>query len=299
MPRILVVDDSAMDRLIARRLLEKNAEFIVALADDGADAIQQLEEITPDIVVTDLQMPNVDGLELVEVIRRRFPFVPIILMTAHGSEEVAARALMSGAASYVPKADLPRHLLDTVENVLASNRNNRRSHDLFDCLEERNFEFQLDNDSRVIAPLVDQLQQAALSVGLVDETGRIQLAVALEASLFNALYQGNLELSLDDMEEWRSSLMASGEDRIAQRCRTAPFRDRRIHVSATITRDEGRFVIRDDGSRQRTDTLPDVNDPANMTREKGRGLVLMGMFMDEVRRNKQGNQVELVKRRKL
>ena len=127
---------------------------------------------------------------------------------------------------------------------------------------------------------------------------RIQVAIALEETLLNALYHGNLEMNADQLEELRSSLLhASGENPLALRSNQAPYRDRRIHVKAKITREEASFVIRDEGPGFDPSSLPDPTDPANLTRESGRGLVLMRMFMDEVIRNDAGNEVCLVKRR--
>ena len=73
----------------------------------------------PDLLLTDLDMPLMNGLELVESVRRRFPRVPVVLMTAYGSDEVAARALEAGAASYVPKRNLEKELLETIRDLLA------------------------------------------------------------------------------------------------------------------------------------------------------------------------------------
>jgi anti-sigma regulatory factor (Ser/Thr protein kinase) len=243
-------------------------------------------------------MPNLNGLQLVEAVRRQFPLVPVILMTAHGSEEVAVQALLSGAASYVPKIELARHLLDTVQNVLSASRCNRQHARLMECAQKRELNFVLENDSSLIPPLVDQLQQTIASLGLVDDTARVQVAIALEEALLNALYHGNLELSSEQLEDLRSSLMRSnGVDPITERRQQEPFRDRRIHVTATVSREEARFVIRDEGPGFDTTQVPDPTDPANLTRESGRGLVLMRMFMDEVSRNESGNEVCLVKRR--
>lgn len=299
MARILIVDDAAMDRLLARRLLEKNPEFIIAQAEDGAAALLQMEELVPDAVVTDLQMPRVDGLELVETIRRKYPYVPVVLMTAHGSEDIAARALMAGAASYVPKVDLPSYLLDTVVNVLDAARTHRPSRDLLACMDTRHLEFQLDNDSRLIPPLVDKLQRASVNIGLVDEVGRVQLGVALEEAMLQALYRGNLEISTTDAEELRHSLVSTGRDSLAERCRTAPFDSRRLLVSAVITRDEGRFVIRHQGPSAALPPLADPSDVSQMNCEHERGWVLMSMFMDEVSRDDSGNELRLIKRRKV
>ena len=81
----------------------RNAGCEVTLAGNGREAMDLLRLDLPDIVLTDLDMPVMDGLELVQAIRRDYPALPVILMTAMGSENVAAKALHHGAASYVRK----------------------------------------------------------------------------------------------------------------------------------------------------------------------------------------------------
>src|SRR6476661_5975259 len=103
MATILVVDATAVDRFLAGSLLEEVPGWHAVYAGDGREALAYLKNAVPHLVLTDLQMPEVNGLELVEAIRHDYPFVPVILMTAHGSEEIAATALQKGAASYVPK----------------------------------------------------------------------------------------------------------------------------------------------------------------------------------------------------
>ena len=103
MATVLVVDDNPVDRHLAGALLAKRPEMKVLFAENGRDALALLEERCPDLVLTDLHMPEMDGLELVVEVRKNFPLVPIILMTAFGSEEIAIQALQKGAASYVPK----------------------------------------------------------------------------------------------------------------------------------------------------------------------------------------------------
>ena len=106
MATVLVVDDSPVDRRLAGKLLERNSQLAVDYAAHGGEALRQMEQRMPDLVLTDLQMPNMDGLRLVETVRRLYPLVPVIIMTAHGSEDVAVKALMSGAAGFVPKGGL-------------------------------------------------------------------------------------------------------------------------------------------------------------------------------------------------
>ena len=105
MTRILVVDD---DRPQAEEfgVLLRHAGCEVTLAGNGREAMDLLRHDVPDVVLTDLDMPEMDGLELVQAIRRDYPALPVILMTAMGSEDVAAKALHRGAASYVRKRSL-------------------------------------------------------------------------------------------------------------------------------------------------------------------------------------------------
>ena len=93
MSTVLVVDDTAVDRKLASRLLEKSGVLRVLDADGGQRALEIIAEQLPDVVVTDLQMPEMDGLQLVTAVQERFPEIPVVLMTAHGSEDNAALAL--------------------------------------------------------------------------------------------------------------------------------------------------------------------------------------------------------------
>ena len=97
MPTVLVVDDTAVDRRLAGGLLENVPDVEVCYAENGKDALFKISTQLPDLVVTDLQMPEVDGLELVTTINDKYPGIPVVLMTAHGSEIVAAQALANGA----------------------------------------------------------------------------------------------------------------------------------------------------------------------------------------------------------
>ena len=119
MPTVLVVDDSAVDRQVIGGLLGTDGDLDILYAVDGAQGLDVIRSVSPDLVVTDLMMPEVDGLTLVKTVRSECPTTPVILVTSQGSEETAVRALQEGAASYVPKHRLAHTLLETVRGVLA------------------------------------------------------------------------------------------------------------------------------------------------------------------------------------
>ena len=78
---MLVVDDSPVDRRLAGKLLEKHG-FVARYAVDGREALDEIGRERPSIVVTDLHMPRMSGLELVEAIRRTYPALPVVLLVA-------------------------------------------------------------------------------------------------------------------------------------------------------------------------------------------------------------------------
>jgi CheY-like chemotaxis protein len=291
MPVVLVVDDSPVDRRLVGGLLGKSPNIEIAYAADGEEALKEMEKSMANVVVTDLIMPNMDGLELVAAVVEKYPLVPVILMTGKGSEEVAVKALKAGAASYVPKSVMPRLLLDTVENVLAMAHEEQTQVRLMDCM--TGCSFTLDNDASMIPALVNYLRRFIRKSGLLDETNGIRTCVALEEALNNALYHGNLELESVAREGDRSAYRALVEERR----NTEPYRSRRIHIKVDVTPSHGSFVIRDEGNGFDPNQLPDPTDPANLEKLSGRGLLLMRTFMDEVAFNDQGNEVTLIKNR--
>src|SRR5262245_45869732 len=133
MPRILIVEDSPTQAVALKGLLERT-NFIVQIASNGRQAMQAIHASLPDIVVTDLQMPEMNGLELVEAVSREHLFLPVILMTQHGSERIAVEALEKGAASYVPKSALARDLPRAIDEVLTDASLLRRQARLRACL---------------------------------------------------------------------------------------------------------------------------------------------------------------------
>lgn len=296
MATILVVDDSAVDRRLVAGLL-KQSNLQVELAEDGREALDCLRGTPIDLVVTDLQMPELDGLGLVRHVRDHGPHVPVILITAHGSEDLAIEALHAGAASYVPKSELAGSLSHVVDEVLALTRETRNYERLNNCQTRAEFTFQLENDTALVDPIVELVQQVITSLGLCDTTGKLRTGMALQQALANAIIHGNLEVTGDQVQDTREAMVTGrGRGVLDQRQHQSPYRDRRVFVDLRINRDEARFLIRDEGPG--FDAKQYTTDGANDAElKRGRGIRLMRMFMDEVTFNDRGNEVTMVKRR--
>ena len=288
---ILVVDDSPIDRRLAGALLTKRG-YGVTYATDGRDALTKINAVRPDAVVTDLMMPEMTGLELVEAIRKDHPSVPVVLMTAHGSEETAIEALRLGASSYVPKRRLADDLADTVAAVVEIAQDVGRISSV-DPLEAREVHFEIGADLTKLGEIVGQLESQLTQMGLCDETGVLQVAVALREAIVNAVVHGNLEVSSALLEESGAAFT----DAVEARKRQPPYSKRRAKVVARYRPDHVDYVVTDEGKGFDTSTLPDPTDIANLERASGRGLMLIRMFMDEVSFNDRGNEIRMTKRR--
>jgi CheY-like chemotaxis protein/anti-sigma regulatory factor (Ser/Thr protein kinase) len=301
MPIVLVVDDSRVDRLLVGKLLEKEGslDWVITYAENGEAALALMEDVVPHVVVTDLIMPGMDGLEFVGAVRVAYPHVPVILITGQGSETLAIDALERGAASYVPKGEMADKLLDTVKQVLAVARADRSYQRLSECIVQNRLTLRLDNDPALIASVVDHIQQLLARMSFCDATERVHLGVALEEALLNALCHGNLALTAEQARLVRSELSQGQSSRLVlERQVQPPYRDRKIHVDAVIGQEEARFVIRDEGAGCARSAVPERGDPRTLERRAGRGLVLLRNFMDEVTFNDAGNEVTLVKKRR-
>jgi CheY-like chemotaxis protein/anti-sigma regulatory factor (Ser/Thr protein kinase) len=302
MATILVVDDSAVDRHLVGSMLtkrpgmtaaEKRTGLSVGYANNGREALTAIQEAMPDLVLTDLQMPNMNGLELVEELRSRYPSLPVILMTAQGSEDIAVQALQKGAASYVPKKNLAQDLLETVESILELAGAKRKQEQLLnECWSQTESHFVLSNDLSFIAPLIGHLQENLKRMRVCDENGLIRVAVALREALSNAMLHGNLEVS--------SELRAKDEKAyyrlIEERRQQEPYDDRRVYVSARESRNEANYSVRDEGPGFDPTSVLNPLDQVNLENISGRGLLLIRTFMDEVKHNRQGNEITMVRR---
>ncbi len=292
MTRILVVEDSLTQATYLKSKLVSEG-FSVTVAQGGAEALDAIGRQPPHLVLTDLLMPGIDGLELVEQVRKLFPRVPTILITGFGSEEVAAEALQRGAVGYIPKRRIEADLMRTLESVLGITKANPRHQKLLDCWKSNDLRFVLDNDLSVVPHMASHLQDCVGLMGLCDETGLLRLGIALSEALTNAIYHGNLEVSSMSQEGDGGSWFDMAKERLAK----TPYRDRKVHVVASVTRDVATISIRDEGPGFNPAHLPDPRDPNNLAKSSGRGLLLIRCFVDEVYHNAAGNEITLVKRR--
>ena len=344
MPRLLVADDRAADRAKVRKLLADLAGgpegvavagLTIEEADGGAAAVDALAD-PPTLILTALSMPDVDGLAVVEAVHEKCPFVPVILLTEKGDEELAIKALKAGASSFVLKKGLKTNLRPTVLQMLAVAGEKRKEDRLARCHVRQHRVLDLPSDPDLIGPavrlarrMVEETAAKPVDPGEVhcgpagaedgalgfDETDRLRIGVALEEAVTNAVYHGNLEMDSALRDESESRYYSLARERAVRE----PYRSRRVRVELTVARAGDptdpagprpaageapepppgpalRFYVEDEGRGFDPADLPDPTDPENLLKAHGRGLLLVRTFMDEVSHNDRGNAVTLIKR---
>jgi DNA-binding NarL/FixJ family response regulator len=121
--RILTVDDHPLLRKGIAALVNTEPDLkMVAEASNGKEAIEAFRSYKPDVTLMDLQMPEVDGLEAIQAIRREFPDARIIVLTTYSGDMQVLRALKAGARAYILKGLVHKELLDTIRAVHAGQK---------------------------------------------------------------------------------------------------------------------------------------------------------------------------------
>ena len=291
MARILVADDSPLDRTLILGLLSVQPNWQVELVENGALAVDAITSFNPDLIVTDVQMPVMDGLQLVHHVRTHRPEIPIVLTTSEGSEQIAIDALRAGATSFSPKSLLASDLVSKVAEVLALSQRMRYAHTVRIEPTPKQVAFVLENDLSLAAPAIEHLQN---SLPQWSDGDRLQIGMALDEALVNAMHHGNLEVD--------SALKEGDDDRyyetVRQRRQEEPYCKRRVRVEAEFSDQHICVQISDEGPGFNPRDVPDPCDEANLHRVCGRGLFLIRSFMDQTSHNLAGNQITMTRLRK-
>lgn len=116
--RILVIDDEPDMLMLLRMIIEDNTSYEVETTNNPAEGLKMLTEEAYDLVISDLKMPGMDGLEVFDELRKMRPDIPVIIITAYGSPEAADEALKKGVADFITKPFRKDTILFTMNRVL-------------------------------------------------------------------------------------------------------------------------------------------------------------------------------------
>ncbi len=153
--RIVTVDDHLLIREGLAALLSSQTDIeLVGEACNGQEAVEIYEKLKPDVMLMDLQMPLLGGIEAITAIRARHPFARIIVLTTYDTEQLATKAMASGAQAYLLKSNVRRELADTIRDVARGKF--RLDKEIIEALTSRADEDELSLREREVLQLISE-----------------------------------------------------------------------------------------------------------------------------------------------
>ena len=188
---ILVIDDEKNYLLVLQTLLEDEGYTVTAISDPET-ALAFLEESEVDAVVTDMKMPRVSGRQVLERVKKNWPYIPVLIMTAFGSIESAVEVMKYGAFDYITKPFSNDELLLSIHNAVELSRAHRQYRLLQEVMEDRYGVHKIVGRSKAIRDVLLMVERAAPSRSTVLITGESGTGKELVARAIHYIRQADV-----------------------------------------------------------------------------------------------------------
>lgn len=266
--RVLVVDDEDLVRdLLTHYLVQLGFEVIQA--EDGSKALSLYRENPVDLVLSDVRMPRLDGLQLLVTLKDINPRLPVVLISGHGEVEVVVQALKAGADNFLAKPLRMDILARVVEQSLSLAWT--APHGLSQGMHvHQNTVVSAPSRREMVHEVLQVVTQSAVSTGYCQHDLDNNLKLALVEAFTNAMEHGN---------HWDEDLQ--------------------VVVRVEMTSEQLKVSITDQGPGFQVSALPDPTCDEHLICERGRGVFLMRTIMDEVTFSPAGNCVTMIKWRQV
>jgi YesN/AraC family two-component response regulator len=189
MMKVLIVEDDAPSRGFMKDSVESQGHE-VHVAENGLIGLDIFKTINPHLVLSDINMPEMNGLQLLEEIRKLSPNAIVVMVTAFGCEEYAIKAMELRANNYIKKPVLHDELLPLLKKYASLIDKPDASEPQPTVNKKTSFKIKLDSDVNKVPDMVDWLVKAAGNV--LDESGVLDVKIGLIELLINAINHGNL-----------------------------------------------------------------------------------------------------------
>lgn len=290
--KILIVEDEAPIRLLLSKTVQSMGHQ-AEVAEDGEAGLAKFKAFEPDIVLSDILMPKMNGLELLEKIRKISADAVVIMVTAFGSADYTLKALQLKANDYIMKPFKPKQLkeyLDKYEGIL---KNRTLEQEIVGMFLRREFTLRFSNNLQLIGKLADKLMQETQNT--IEKSCRLGVHLGLVEILTNAIEHGNLEITFDEKKEALEGDNEEWTNLINSRLNDPSMKDRQAEIHFLMTQEFCEWTVTDMGKGFDWRNLPDQSDPEVLLAANGRGIMLASMQFDELQYNEAGNQVRIKK----
>ncbi len=265
-PRLLLVDNRNTWSVRLRQVLHENGVELEVLS-SAQTALTSLQSRFCDALLLEVPLPDMPASQMVAVTRHRFPFLPIVVLADENGMSEAVSALNAGAFHFIPANFEPRQALGTLRKILALQNEPvtlaRAMREL-----KQTIQFSLPSSVDYITGAAALLTEALVRFGIVT-IEEINIKIAIVEALTNAMEHGN------------------GFDS-----------HKLVKVEAKFLETKAEIKINDQGRGFNHRKLPNPTAPENLYKPRGRGIYMIHRLMDEVRYNRKGNSLRMVKYRR-
>ncbi len=288
--KILVIENHEPSREHLQVLLTKEG-YDVAVASNGKEGLEAHNKHKPDLIISDIRMPYIDGLSVLRQLRKEASDVFFVIITAHGNEKSAAQAIKHGVHDYLIKPFENKELLRVVSkcaNVLQSRHFAKASggNDIFKFIRT-----QFSTDYNYIPKIVGRLV-SQISVN-IDSDKKSKIEMGLHELITNSIEHGNLEItSLEKTEAYKSFAF---EKLCKQRMKNKKLADRKVTVDYHQKKDVLIWKITDEGNGFNWEEILDPTDESHLLEPTGRGIFFTKYYFDYIRYIGKGNIVKVKK----
>lgn len=290
MKKILIVDDEEPVREVLKAALTEKG-YAVSEAKNGMEGFTLFQKTNPDIILTDVRMPGLSGIEITKRIKHLKEDIDVIIMTGFGSEELVVKALRAGASNYIKKPIVFDDLFNILENIIYKRENRRRYEITRDAVVSEQKDIIMGNNVTNVWGVINQILFNIHS--RVDSKTIEGMGLGLYEILINAIEHGNLGISY---EEKSKALQDNTYTQLIKRkTAEADAQGKKVYINSTYNHGTLQVEIRDEGRGFDIKSLPDMSDPENILAAHGRGIFLCTIYFDQVQYSKSGNRVTLVK----
>jgi len=291
MKKILVIDDEKPLRdLLKIALTEEGYEVIEAK--NGIEGVEKFKELNPDIVITDVNMPEVSGIEVARKIKEISKDTDVIIMTGYGTEELVIEALRNGASNYIKKPIHLKELYTILDSIILKRETRKRYEIIKDVVNFEEKKIILDNDLSRVWGVVNQV---FFNVPSHIESKSIEgLKLGLYEIIVNAIEHGNLGITYEQKKEALQKNTYSSL--IKERIKQANKQGKKILIFSTLVPEKIVIKVHDQGKGFDISKLPKAHEPENLLDSSGRGILLASLYFDTIDYKEPGNKVRLEKK---
>jgi len=292
--KVLLVEDDPLSRQFLKEMVERQ-NHEVSVAEDGRQGFEVFCTFKPDLVITDINMPHMSGLELLAKIRERNDEVIVIVTTAYGCEDYALEALRQRANNYVAKPVRYEELVPVLKKYAAIIRH-RLATEVQGKVTRRELTVEFENRLSDVPRMASWLVRE--TAGCLSTQQRLGIHLGLAELLSNAIEYGNLEITKAEKLE---ALAADPHDGVFKlhriKLENRLLADRRVVVDYSMAASACEWIIQDAGKGFDWKSLIVEPSEENLLEAHGRGIMLSRMQFDELEYLGSGNTVRIRKNR--